>query len=108
MDKQALKPVFNIPDFIKKEREKDITEISDEEEILGQGADMAFWLTLKKHIENQIQELDKINEEAIASGMSLEEIGRNTIVISQVKGVLNRIFNIVDDSKEALESGRTK
>jgi hypothetical protein len=47
--------------------------------------------------------LEKINEAAVAGGMSYEEIGRNTIVITQTKGIIQKIFNIVEDAKEALD-----
>jgi len=100
---QALRPVSNIPSFISKERERDIEELTVAEKLLGSGAETPFWKALKKHIENQIQELEKINEVAIAQGLPLEEIGRNTIVISQTKGVITKIFNIVEDAHEATE-----
>lgn len=104
MDKQAIKPTFlSINDFVKEKVEKTIEDLTDEEKVLAAGAKQSFWIELKKHINNQIVELDKINEIAIQTGMPLEEIGRNTIVISQVKGVINRIFNIVEDSREAVE-----
>lgn len=100
---EALKPVFNIPGFIEKPREKDIEELTEDEKTLGQGADQAFWLTLKKHIENELVQLDQINEHAIAQGLPAQEIGQNAIVISQVKGVISKIFYVVDDAKEATE-----
>jgi hypothetical protein len=103
---QALRPeTFSIPSFIQKEREKDVVELTDDEKVLGAGADQKFWKILRKHIENKIIELDKISEAAIVQGLPLEEIGRNTIVISQVKGVINAIFNLVDDARESIENG---
>ena len=104
---QAIRPeVTNISSFIKKEREQDVEELTEEEKTLANGARHAFWLTLKKHIEKQVAELDKISEVAIESGMTLEDIGRNTIVISQVKGVINKIFNVVEDAFEARENAK--
>lgn len=106
MDETALKPAFNIPSFIKREPKEDEEILTDEEKVLAQGADKAFWKILKKHIDSEIVLLDQIAEQAIEAGSSLEEIGRNTIVISQVKGVLNKIFNVVDDAHEALENAK--
>lgn len=107
-DGQALRPeVFNIPAFIKKQkRESDYEELTEDEETLAAGADQAFWLALKKHIENEIEQLDKIALAAIETGMPLEEIGRNTVVISQVKGVISKIFHVVDDAKEAKKNAK--
>uniref|UniRef100_A0A6M3J205 Uncharacterized protein n=1 Tax=viral metagenome TaxID=1070528 RepID=A0A6M3J205_9ZZZZ len=106
-DKGAIRPeIFTIKGFIQQDKKDD--EHTVEEKILATGANNAFWKTLKKHFENSIQQLDRINEEAIAGGMPLEEIGRNALVISQVKGVLNKIMNVVEDAKEALDGGEAK
>jgi len=100
-DKGALRPeIFNIKGFINQERKDD--EATVEEKILSAGADQIFWQTLKKYFDNSIQQLEQINESAIAGGMPLEEIGRNALVISQVKGVLRKIMNVVEDAKEAI------
>ena len=100
-DKGALRPeIFNIKGFINQERKDD--EATVEEKILSSGADQIFWQTLKKYFDNSIQQLEQINESAIAGGMPLEEIGRNALVISQVKGVLRKIMNVVEDAKEAI------
>lgn len=105
MDKQALKPdVFRIPSFQKKEVDKDIKVLTQEEKILGAGATTQFWKTLKEHIENIVIELDQVNTDAIGSGASFEEIGRNTVVINLVKGVIERIFEVVDDASKSLEA----
>lgn len=104
-DKGALKPeIFNIPSFIREE--KDEEALTAEEKILAAGADTSFWKTLRRNFENAIETLDQINESAMANGMPVEEIGRNAIVISQVKGVLRKIVDQVQDAKEALENER--
>ena len=106
IDEQAIKPVFNIASYIKdKEQPKtDVETLSEDEKTLGYGAKQKFWKVLKAHIENEIDTIDKIAESAIESGMPMDEIGRNTVVVSQVKGVLNKIFNIVEDSYEATKN----
>jgi len=100
-DKGALRPeIFNIKGFISQDKKDD--EFSVEEKILAAGAEQIFWKTLKKHFDNSVQQLEQINESAIAGGMPLEEIGRNALVISQVKGVLRKIVNVVEDAHEAI------
>lgn len=102
MVKQAIRPeVFTIKGFIDTKAETE--GISAEEQILAAGAGQPFWNTLKKHIENSIEQLNQINESAIAQGMPLEEIGRNTLVISQTKGVIQKIFNIVNDAVDTVD-----
>lgn len=105
---QALRPeVFNLPSF-QKEEKTDEEILTDDEKILGTGANNSFWKILRRHIDNCITELDQVNEQAISSGASLEEIGRNTVVVNLTKGVLRRIFAKVEDSKEALEGANDK
>ena len=102
MDKGAIRPEFSIQGFIK-DKEADKQGVSVEEQILATGSNKPFWLALKKHIEKSIEQLEQINEEAMAAGMPLEEIGRNTLVISQTKGVIRKIFNVVEDAKASVE-----
>lgn len=101
--------MFNIKGFIDS-KEADKQGVTAEEQILAAGAGQQFWKLLKEHIDNSIEQLEQINEAAIAQGMPLEEIGRNTLVISQTKGVIRKIFNIVDDAVSAVDSinGKTE
>ena len=87
-----------------KEKEQDKELLTEEEKILAQGANTKFWQTLKIHFDKCIEELDDFNSEAMGQGASLEDIGRNTIVINLTKGVLRRVINKVTDSKEAIEA----
>lgn len=105
-DEQAIKPVFNIASYIKEQPKTDVEELLEDEKTLGYGAKQKFWKVLKTHIENEIELIDKIAESAIESGAPMEEIGRNTIVVSQVKGVLKRIFNVVDDAYESTKNAK--
>jgi hypothetical protein len=101
MNDQALRPeIFNIKGFIdqKPEDDRDLTE----EKILAAGSEQAFWITLKKHFDNAIMQLEQINENAIAQGITEIEIGKNAIVISLTKGVLRKIENVVQDAKDAV------
>lgn len=99
----AIKPdVFNLPSFVKEQAEEE-KGTTDEEKILAAGSETIFWKTLNEHIEKVISELDEVNTTAIASGSSFEELGRNTLVITLTKGVLRKIFNKVQDAREAVE-----
>lgn len=108
MAKQAIRPeIFTIKGFIDTKAETE--GISAEEQILAAGAGLPFWKVLKEHVENSIEQLNQINEAAIAQGMTLEEIGRNALVISQTKGVITKIFNVVDDAVETVDQhGKTE
>jgi hypothetical protein len=97
----ALRPeLFNIPAF-SQEKKSDIEEMTQDEKILAAGAEQAFWRTLKRYFDDVVKQLDQVNEEAMAQGLSLEEIGRNAVVISQVKGVLKRVVDVVQDAKDS-------
>lgn len=107
MSDQALRPQsFTMQSFIKEEKPQ--MEFTVEEEILAAGADKMFWKTLKKHFESNVEQLELMNETAIANGLPFDEIGRNALVISQVKGVLRKIINTVEDAKEAVDARPTK
>lgn len=99
-DQGALKPEFvDIRSYIEREKVEE-DQPSQDEKILASGADKAFWKVLKRYFEEEMYSLEQINEHAIASGLPFDEIGRNALVINQVKGVLRKITNRVDDAKE--------
>ena len=99
-DQGALRPTFTtIREYV--EEEKDLTTLNAEEKILASGAENIFWKTLSNYFDSSIQVLEQINENAISQGMALDEIGRNALVISQVRGVLRKIQNVVSDAKES-------
>jgi len=107
---KAIKPdkfFSNLPAFIK-EKEAEGKGLTDEEKILGSGANTSFWQTLKSFIEEVTENLDEVNEMAISQGSGYEEIGKNTIVISLAKGIIKRIIDRVGDAKEALEGEKGK
>jgi len=102
---EALKPdkfFGGLPVFIQDERAEP-KGVSDEEQILAAGSETIFWATLKAIADKEILTLDEMNTTAIEGGAPLEEIGRNTVVISLTKGTLKRIFDRVIDAKDATE-----
>lgn len=65
------------------------------------------WKLFNKDIENLLAEMDQLNDQAVANGMTYEELGKNTVVISLAKGVIRRLVNKVEDAKEACEREKT-
>lgn len=74
---------------------------TDEERALFALKQMKGWTVLKDYIENMYKDLNEVNKTAIASGASLEEIGRNAIVVNLVQEIIEKILNKVLDATEA-------
>lgn len=100
MAKTAIRPEFfaNLP---VEKAQKEGSGITDEERFLFGMSETSGWRIFFQKKENLLHALDEVNEAAIANGSPREQIGENTIVISQVKGLLKRLFNIVFDAREA-------
>ena len=104
-DKAAIRPdVFTsqLPVFIK-EKQAEAKGVSEEEQQLAGMSRSGGWRILKEFIETIREEMDELNEAAVAKGASFEQLGQNTLVITQTKGVLRKIVNKVEDAKEAVE-----
>lgn len=102
-DQQALKPstfISKLPTFIK---EKDATSdsVAQEEKQLAGMSRTAGWRVLKEYIGELERGMEALSDNAIATGISREQIGENTIIISQVKQVLSKVLNRVADAREA-------
>jgi len=103
--KSALKPDFfvsNMPS-IKKDQDAEKKGATDEDRYLYSLSRTAGWRVLGEFLENMSNDLDNLNEVALAQGMSFEEIGRNSVVITQTKTMIKRIFNKVNDAVEVCE-----
>jgi len=99
----AIKPnYFNIPS-LQADVEAQKRGITDEERQLHAMSESGGWKRLTEIKANVLNDLDQINEAAIARGATREEIGDNTIVISLVKGVIKQLWNKVEDAREAIE-----
>jgi len=61
------------------------------------------WELLKDHINIELKRLDDLNRQAIATGMSFEQIGYNSVVLNGVKDLIESVFNKVKDAVEAVE-----
>ena len=103
MNKNALAPdfFFNSLPSMQADVEAEKKGATDEERALFALKQMKGWVILKDFIENIHSDLNNVNKTAIASGASLEEIGRNAIVISMTQEIIERILNKVSDATEA-------
>jgi len=84
--------------------------VSEEEQQLAAMSRTGGWRILREFVETIKEEMDQLNEVAVEKGASFEQIGQNTLVITQTKGVLKKIINKVEDAREASEkaSGEDK
>ena len=109
MVKQAVRPEFfsKLPSA-KRSEQLDKKGITDEEQFLYGMSQTAGWDVFTKKKDILLREMDVLQENAISSGVSKEEIGENAIIINMARGVINRLWDFVDDSKEICESAGGK
>lgn len=106
-DESALKPNFisqTLNPIVKKQAES--KGVEEEEIQLATMSMTAGWKVLTDFLDELVRGLDKTNEDAIARGSTREQIGENTIIISQTKGVIKAILDKVGDAKEAYEESK--
>lgn len=103
---EATRPkFFNIPS-LKLSEETAKKGASEEETAIYAMSRSKGWSIFSDFISRLIDELDQTNEEAIAKGLSFEDIGRNTIVISLTKDIIKRMMNKVQDAKDVCEGDK--
>ncbi len=102
--KTAIKPDFfsNFPS-IKKEVEAQKKGTTEEERNYYSMSLTIGWTQFKSEAERLINELDQLNDTAVANGSSYEELGKNAVVVSLAKGIIKRLLDKVSDSQEACE-----
>ena len=103
----AIKPItINIPalEALKKKG----TDISAEEQQLATMSRSAGWKVLVKYIDMVQKDLEDVNKQAISSGASFEDIGKNTLIISMAQDIITRLLNKVQDAVDACEDGKEK
>lgn len=102
----AIKPTFfNIPS-LKLTEEAEKKGASEEETALYAMSNSKGWAIFEELAKNVLADLDQINAEAIANGSSFEEIGKNTLVISLAKDIINRLLNKVYDARDTIEGDK--
>ena len=106
MVKTAMRPDFfsKLPSA-KRSEELDKKGITDEEQFLYGLSQTAGWDVFTKKKDVLLREMDSLQEAAIASGVSKEEIGENAIIINMARGVINRLWDFISDAKETCEAG---
>jgi hypothetical protein len=89
-------------------RDRDIAKkakVTEEEMALYSMSKSKGWQIFNNTVKNLLEELDGMNMRAIEGGtISLEEIGKNTLIINYTKGIINRLMDKVNDVGEAVES----
>jgi len=103
MKGQALRPDFFTPNIVK-DKEAEKKGATEEERQLYQLSLTHGWKVLKEHFDNEVGRLDTLQGEAIASGMSMEQVGYNAIVIDLVKKIVKALIDKVQDAKESCEN----
>lgn len=103
MDNQAIRPNFINPIVTTVDKEAEKKGASDEERALFAMSKGGGWKVFKEYASQALKELDELNRVAISNGAGYEELGRNTVVISSVKDIINHLINKVEDAKESCE-----
>ena len=101
--KNAIKPDFffkSIPSLQENDDMATKVGATENEKQLFALSQSKGWIILKEHIETLYRELNDVNKTAIGSGASLEEIGRNAIVVNITQEILEKILNKVQDSAD--------
>lgn len=105
MQKTAVRPDFfaNFASLKKKEDELNKKGITEEEQAYYSMSLSKGWQLFSNDAQNLLKELDLFVDNAVIAGLSREEIGEKTIVVSLAKGVIRRLLEKVEDCKEACE-----
>lgn len=90
---------------IAKEKEPEVKDDVEAEKQISAMSRTAGWKRIEEFISRIIEEMDSLNEQAIATGADFKTLGQNAVVISQVKTVLRRIINKVSDARDAEDKG---
>lgn len=100
--KTALRPDFyfkTVPSLQKEETEEKVG-ITDNERALFAMSKTAGWKVFCEYVETLSRELGETSKAVIESGASMEEIGRNTIVITLTQDIIDKAINKVADAVE--------
>lgn len=102
MNDTATRPSFfsNIP--VIDEKTVDAAMATDEEKALAHLSHSHGWSILKDYMNSLANTLDEANRKAITSQSSLEEIGRNTVIISFVREFIKKVTDKVADAADAV------
>jgi hypothetical protein len=99
----ALRPNFLTESLTPVQETQNESPVSEEEKHLYALSKHAGWKVLNGFIDSELAQLDAKNMEAIASGMSFEQLGYNSVVLAQVKTIITRLKDRIKDAVEAIE-----
>lgn len=100
----AITPDFyfkNMPSLQKADEEAKKKGATEEERQLYSMTLTAGWKGFKEIADQLYRDLGEVNKTAISAGAPLEEIGRNTVVVSLTQDILDKLFIKVSDAVEA-------
>lgn len=100
--KAALRPNFLTEALEEVSVKQNKSNATDEEKHLYALSKHAGYKILKSFVEDELRFLDEKNSEAISLGLSFEQLGYNSVVLDQVKKIVNRLFTRVEDAAEAI------
>jgi hypothetical protein len=101
-DTKALRPDFHIREEATREDETSEAVTPDEQALYAM-SQTPGWKVFKNEMNKAILDLNMINKSAIAQGLPLDEIGRNTVVVNLVQDVIEKLQNRITDATEACE-----
>ena len=101
--KTAIRPDFyfkTVPSLQKEETTEEVVGITDGERALFAMSKTAGWKVFCEYLENLSRELGETSKAIISTGASMEDIGRNTLVITLTQDIIDRAVNRVADAVE--------
>ena len=104
MKGQALRPDFFTSQLPQRVADAEKEGATEEERHLYNLSRHKGWKILSEFIDEQVQLLENLQSQAIASGMDMQQVGYNAIVIDQVKKIVKSVSDRVQDAKEACEN----
>lgn len=102
--KQAIRPDFffsKLTAVQENDQEAEKKGATEEERAIYAMTQTKGWVIMKDTFDSLYKELNQVNKSAIESGATLEEIGRNTVVVSLVQDILDKLLNKASDAVDA-------
>jgi len=103
-DTTAIRPDFyfkQMPSMRDADAEAEKKGIGEDERDIYAMTQMRGWVLMRTYMDQLYKDLSEVNKTAISNGASLEEIGRNTVVVSLTQDILDKVLNKADDALEA-------
>ena len=105
---QALRPDFLIKNMPAMQASTTGEGPTDEEKALAVLTTATGWRNFVAFKDELVEDMQKANKAAIGQGLSFEQIGQNTLIISMATDIIDRLFNKVSDAVEVVEQNGNK